>query len=426
MGRSRQSSAERSLARWWIAGAAAGCASIASCAGQSGVDPPKLPKNPEGAPVGTVAAENSSLAFDLLRVMSGRREGNLFFSPHSISTAMAMVWAGAKGETEKKIADVMHWSGGQDATHRGFAGLANQLDPSFGSSDGAKYEWTSANMVWTGIAVNPAFSSRLAESYGSGSKALDFSKRDEASAAVNAWAKEWTRGHIERIVEPDDMRGLRVMLTNAVYFKGTWEEPFSKDATGDEPFRGGEGTHSVRMMRGTREMQYGRGDGYSAVSLPYLGGVSCVIVLPDEATTIGQSVEKLSDDGFRAMLASMREERVALSLPLLSLKTKFSARDDLKSLGMGLAFSDSADFSGISDREGLAISDVLHAATIDMDEVGTVATAVTAIGVRVTSAPMPKELIVFKVDRPYLVAIVHNATGEVMFLGRVMDPSAGG
>lgn len=408
-------------------------AMLASCSGSisGGTDVPSLPPEPPAADTPGVALQNADFAFDFLRELSRKSTGNVFFSPHSISTAVAMVWAGSQGTTEPAIARTMHWTQGQDATHDAFAALANRLSPQANpSEEGFLYEWTSANRVWTSIDVLKPFSDRLAHSYASDSVKLDFTNHQAAATAINSWAERWTRGHINNIVAPDDMRDLRLMLTNAVYFKGTWREPFQTEATRDEPFMTGGGTPAqVPMMHDTRKTLYASGNGFAAVSLPYLGGVSCLFILPDEtppgtrdASQLNQAISTLSGAGLASLRESMQETRVALSIPKLSIKSRFSAREPLESLGMAIAFSDDADLTGIATGDRLKISDVLHAATVDMDEVGTVATAVTAIGVEVTAALPPRDLITFRLDRPYVLAIVHEQTGEVLFLGAINDP----
>ncbi len=398
--------------------AASGCAAEAQ-------DPPRLPAEPANSSPKDLAAQNAEFACDLLRQLHGRMPQNIFFSPMSISTAVGMAWAGAGGPTADQIAATMRWSQGQDPTHDSFAALANRLAPPRDPESNAElYEWSSANRVWPGISVLPAFSKRLETSYASDVSALDFGHPDAAARAVNGWASRWTRGHIPNIVGADDMRGLVLLLTNAVYFKGTWATPFEESATSDEPFHlAGGTTTTVPMMHSAREAMYSAGEGFASVALPYRGGVSCVFILPDEGRMNGV-VSAISGQGLSDARRAMRQTAVILSIPRLSAASRFSVAEDLKGLGMQLAFSDKADFSGISGEMTLKISDVIHAATIDMDEKGTVATAVTSIGIAPTAIRPRQDPIVFKVDRPYLVAIVHDTTGAVLFLGRINDAGA--
>ncbi len=410
--------------------AAAGILACCGCAARS-PEPERrvLPVKPAAAKTQELAGQNADFAFDLLRALApaddatARTGVNVFFSPHSISTAMGMVWAGARGATERDIAGVMHWSMGQDGTHDAFAGLANEIEPPVSAADGpGTYEWASANRLWLGGEVLESFTRRLTTSYASDVERVDFLKQEETAAAINGWTERWTRGHINKIVEAKDLRDMRLMITNAVYFRGTWKEPFMTEGTTRDPFHIAPGrTETVEMMHDARHVEYAAVDGMTAVSLPYNGGVSCVFILPDEGG-MEKAVGTITGSGFGTLRAGMARAEVILSIPKLKARTMFSARPALERMGMGSAFSDGADFSGISTAERLQISDVLHAATVDMDEVGTVATAVTAIGVRVTSAPMPGQLKVFNVDRPYLLALVHDGTGEVLFLGKIGDP----
>lgn len=383
-----------------------------------------LPRQPESADTDRLAKENAQFAAGLLRELSRAQEKNIFFSPHSISTAMAMVWAGSKAQTEEAIARTMRWSAGQDGTHDSFAAMANLLSPPRDDESGKLlYDWTSANRLWTSIRVLDPFNQRLTESYASDAQVLDFSDKQQAAEQINAWAEKWTRGHIDQIVKPEDLTDIRLVLTNAVYFKGTWVKPFPTDQTRDEPFVTSTGaTVQVPMMHDKRRVDYVAGDGYRAVSLPYKGGVSCMLILPDESG-MDQLIMGLSAESLGGMRADMRPAEVRLAIPKLSVQTRFSAKEPLQAMGMGIAFSPAADFSGITTAEPLAISDVFHAATIDLDEVGTIATAVTAISVEVTSAT-PGGVIEFRLDRPYVLVITHEATGEVLFLGRINNPAS--
>jgi serpin B len=404
------------------AGSAMVLAMTAGCA--NGKDPggkgPVLPADPAGARSGELAKENADFAFDLFRELSSGKTEDVFFSPHSVSNAVAMLWAGSIGATGEEIARTMHWSMGQDATHDAFAGLANRLVSPVTKDGAALYEWSSASRVWMGIRVMEPYQARLSMSYGADAKNVDFSDAEGAAREINGWTKEWTRGHIEKIVEAKDMRELGLMLTNAVYFKGTWEEPFNKESTGPGAFTRADGSVVEKeMMHSTRRTLYTKGDGYAAIKLSYKGGVSCVIVLPDEVGGDSRLIAEMTGEKFSEISGGMGAKEVMITLPKAKVETRFSASQELQRLGMVRVFGDGAELSPIDGIGRLAVSDVLHAATLEMDEVGTVATAVTAIGVRVTSAPVMDEVKEFKVDRPYVVAIVHDATGEVLFLGRV-------
>lgn len=380
-----------------------------------------MPIEPINAKPNELAAQNAEFACDLLRELHTKPDENIFFSPHSLAVALGMAWAGARGPTSDVIAGTMHWTLGQDLTHDSFAALANRLAPPV-VKEGKSYEWTSANRIWPGIRVNQPYEARLRQSYGSDVEPLDFKDMEDAARRINAWCEKWTQGRINKIVDASDLDGIVMMLTNAVYFKGTWTMPFETANTRDEVFHAAPGKDlTVPMMNANREVLYAKGDGLAAISLPYVGGMSCVIILPDEGK-MEQTVAGLSGAGLSALRDSMRPTEAVLAIPKLKARTQFSVREPLTDMGMGLAFSDAADFGGISTDPPVAISEVLHAATVELDEEGTVATAVTAIGVRATSAPILKEIPVFRVDRPYLISIIHDGTGSVLFLGRIVDP----
>ncbi|HRJ49191.1 MAG: serpin family protein [Phycisphaeraceae bacterium] len=409
--------------REWV-GIAAAMVIAAGCASRtdSAPLPPPLPREPPEARPERIASQNAWFASDLLRTLEAGESGNVFFSPHSLSTALAMAWAGARGQTERAIASTMRWSDGQQSTHDGFASLANRLAPPTSESGAPAYEWTSANRLWLGMPVSDSFSRTLADSYASDTSSLNLKDATDSARAINQWAGLWTRGRITRIVEPDDINGLPFVLTNAVYFKGLWTTPFNTSSTRPEPFHTADGTVAeVPMMHAVREVMHAAGDGWQSISLPYNGGISCLLYQVDHGS-MTPFLGAMDGDFIERSRSRMRPRMADMAIPRFSIRTKFSAAEALGTLGMGVAFSDAADFSGITGAAPLAISDVIHAATIEFDEVGTVATAVTAIGIRVTSAPMPEDPVVFRLDHPFVIAIVHDATGAVLFLGRVNDP----
>jgi serpin B len=416
------------------------CATLAGCAPpESQRDVIRIPDEPASSSPEDLAAQNRRFAFDLLRTVQ-TSDANAFFSPHSLSTAVGMVAAGARGPTMTQIADAMRWRLAGDSLHDSFAGLTRRLVPVTDSGGALAYEWNSANAIWPAIdaSILPAFASRLETSYASTVTPTDYRDPAAAAAKINAWVDRQTRGRITTLVDEDFVRDQRLILTNAVYFKGVWREPFETQNTREEVFRLATGAPAevdsanssprfaarevlVPMMHDTRDVLHVDADGFSAISLPYVCGVSCVFILPDEGR-LSDVAGSLDADVFDDAVRTMNRVEVEITLPKLNLRTMFSPGDALKTLGMRIAFTEDADFSGISSAERLMISGVVHAATIEMDEKGTVASAATGIGVAPTSIALPREKITFRADRPYFLAIRHDETGAILFLGRINDP----
>ena len=384
--------------------------------------------SPEVAPadLAGLVAGNSAFAFDLYQALRAE-DGNLFYSPYSISLALAMTYAGARGETEQQMADTLHFTLSQDRLHPTFNGLDLELAA---RSEGAKREDADGfrlnivNALWgqEDFEFLIEFLDVVAENYGAGLKLLDFVNAPEDSRVViNDWVSEQTEGRIEDLIPQGVIDELtRLVLTNAIFFNAAWLNPFEKRLTLDRPFHLLDGTEvMVLMMRRTAGFGLATGGGYQAVELPYDGGeLSMVVLLPD--TGQFEAFEaSLDAELVRTIMSNLVSQRLALTMPKFEFGSEFSLADTLKGMGMPVAFSDLADFSGMTGRRGLTISDVVHKALVSVDEEGTEAAAATAVGEGVTSVP-PSVVI----DRPFIFLIRDIGTGAILFVGRVMDPSA--
>ena len=382
-----------------------------------------------------LAGGNNAFAFDLYGALAGA-EGNLFFSPHSISTALAMAYAGARGETERQMAETLRFNLPQDRLHPAFNALDLSLGPKEAPEDGSGFRLNVANSVWgqEKHGFLPDFLDTLAVNYGDEVRPVDFrSDPEEARILINDWVSEATEERIRNLIPQDAIdRYTRMVLANAIYFKAAWRRAFDEHATAPRPFYRLDGSElEVPMMQQQSNLRYVRGEGYQAVELPYEGGdVVMTILLPDSGR-FEEIQDALNGRSVQAVHDSLDWELVRLTMPKFHLESTFSLSDTLMAMGMPDAFDgEAANFSGMDGlscrAKGdicLLISDVLHKAFVSVDEAGTEAAAATAVITGVTKAvfvePEPIELVV---DRPFIFLIRHRGTGTILFLGRVLEP----
>ncbi|WP_437624797.1 serpin family protein [Sorangium sp. So ce1151] len=368
---------------------------------------------------------NTDFALALYEQLAGM-PGNLFYSPHSMSSALAMTYAGARGATETEMAGALRFTLPQERLHPAF----NALDLALArrgqgaeGKDGEGFRLKVANALWgqVGSSFAPSFLDVLAESYGAGLRVVDFAQApDEARGIINGWVAERTEGRIKDILPEGAIRpATRLVLTNAVYFNAAWQFPFDEEDTAPGDFTLLDGTAvSVPMMNGSAQVGYGEGDGYEALELPYGGGeLSMVLVLPAEG---GELEAGLDRERLEGVIGSLGTRSVTMTLPKFKFESTLDLVPQLVELGMPIAFTGLADFSGIDGQGGLFISDVLHKAFVSVDEAGTEAAAATAVVIGETSAPEPATI---RFDRPFLFFIRDIETGAVLFVGRVMNPS---
>ncbi|TES81943.1 MAG: serpin family protein [Dehalococcoidia bacterium] len=378
----------------------------------------------------TLVEGNSAFAFDLYQELRGA-EGNLFYSPYSISLALAMTYGGARGETEEQMADALRFSLPQNQLHPAFNALALELDSRGEGAegrDGEGFRLNIVNAIWgqRDYEFLAEFLDLLAVNYGAGLRVLDFiGATEESRVTINDWVSDQTEGRIKDLIPAGAINSLtRLVLTNAIYFNAAWEYPFEEDMTEDGAFYlldGGEVT--VPMMRQTESFGYAEGDGYQAVELPYDGGeLSMVILLPASGRfeTFEATLDAAQVDG---IIGSLEHRQVDLTMPKFEFDSSFSLKDTLSALGMPIALSEMADFSGMAGNQELFISDVVHKAFVSVDEEGTEAAAATAVIVGATAMP-PSEAVEVTIDRPFIFLIRDIETGAILFVGRTLNPSA--
>lgn len=357
---------------------------------------------------------------DLYRALDGT--GNLVFSPGNIATALRMALPGARGDTAAQLAATLHLAGPQDAA----AGLM-ETSARLGRLASGGLTLRAPNTMWlqSGLLLRPDFTAALARAACAQLRDADFIRAaGPARQQINELIAEQTAGKITGLIPPGAITvATRLVLASAVYLKAAWTYPFPPDATQDAPFHPAPGTErQVPTMRLRERLRYLRGDGYQVVELPYAGQrLGMVIVLPDgPLAPVGS---RLARAGLGGLLAGLATRQVTLALPRFRVTSQVSLGPALAALGMPLAFTAQADFTGISTAEPVHISEVVHQAYLDVDEQGTEAAAATAVVIRAAARVLapdpPAELIV---DRPFLFAITELGSGWPLFLGRVTDP----
>lgn len=361
-----------------------------------------------------------------------KRHRNFFFSPLSIRTALGMTYAGARGETAAQMRRALRFASSNDTLHVEFAELIRRLNA---TGDG-RYELAVANSLWgqDGAPLLPGFLEIVTCNYDGETHLVDFRCDSEnVCVAINKWVEDKTHERIRDLISslhPDT----RLVVVNAVYFKGKWALPFREDATHDDLFflEGG-GTVQAPLMQQQEQVRYLQADGFQAVDLDYQGDeLSLLALLPDTKDGLRDLEHRLSARVFQDCVAKMVIREVDLVLPRVKLTWSSDIVPELSALGMSLAFNRSqADFSGINGHEpphenALSISTVQHQAFIEMNEQGTEAAAATAIGMIVLGCHAPAPVPIFRADHPFLFAIRARKSGAILFLGRVADPTGKG
>lgn len=374
-----------------------------------------------------LTGDNAAFGWELYREIAQDGE-NLFFSPHSISVALAMTWAGARGNTETEMANALHFSLGQERLHPAFNALDLEL-ATRAEASGAnpplpfRLNVTNALFGQVDFAFLDLFLDTLALNYGAGMRLMDFvNEAEESRVAINAWVADKTGNRIEELIPQGVVdSATRLVLVNAIYFTASWAEPFDEANTTDDPFTLLDGTEiTAPTMHASALTVYADGPNYRAAELSYDGQqLAMLLIVPDERQFAAVE-SSLSASTVRQIRDELKGHQVDFALPKFSFRSQVPAKVPLMSLGMVDAFGGAADLSGMNGTGGLFIQDVVHEAFIAIDEKGTEAAAATAVVVGETSAPPAATL---TVDRPFMFAIIDRPTGATLFIGRVVDPS---
>jgi serpin B len=382
-------------------------------------------------PVTPAVQATNGLAVSLLRHLGG--DGNLVFSPYSIEAALAMVDQGAAGGTATQIDHVLGGAGGSlIGSSNGVlaASLAAAVAAPSGTPAGNAAQLLIANGLWVnpGLSLESPFSSALSGDFGASPQSVDFAgDPNGARQTINSWVSDHTGHRIDNLMGPGTITArTALVLANAIYLKARWSSPFDKRSTASGPFTTSTGKRaSARFMtQSPTSFGYARGKGYRAVDLPYGNSkLSMLAVLP-KLGTIASFEDRLTVDRLGRLTRSLSTRLVDLRMPKLQLTLHTDLVEALSSLGMPAAFTDAADFSGITKQRSLKIAAVEHGADLNVDEAGTVAAAATGISLEPTAIRRGPAIGV-TLNHPYLLFLRDDSTGAILFAARVADPAGG-
>lgn len=376
---------------------------------------------PEG--VKAIVDASNQFAFDLYNQFKDE-EGNIFFSPYSISTAMAMVYEGAKGDTAQEIQSVFNFPIDDTVRQSSFASLFNKLN-----QPNPDFQLKVANALWAQADYQflEDYLNILKTYYVGEANNVDFKNDTEASRQViNGWVENKTNKKIMDLFPKGLLnQSTRLVLTNAIYFKGTWVKQFEKANTKTYTFTNQSGDDvEVEMMEKTDDnsvFKYSEEEDFQILEIPYEGDKLSMLILLPRDNNPSALEGKLTPEKISNWRASLTESRVDVFLPKFTFKTKYLLYGNLADLGMPTAFSDQADFSGMDGTKNLSIQQVIHQAFVDVNEEGTEAVAATGIGFFITALE-PTTIPIFRADHPFIFLIV-GENNEILFLGRMSDPS---
>lgn len=369
---------------------------------------------------------NNQFAIDLYHQLSVEAGKPLFFSPYSISTALAMTYAGARSDTATEMAKTLHFTLPPDQLHADYGAALKQLTA---AAPNHGYQFRIANRLWgqEGYKFLDSFFKITRDDYGAELAQLDFVHQAEQSrGTINAWVEKETNDKIKDLIPAGALNAdTRLVLTNAIYFKGDWQLPFDKDSTQKAPFHlTADKTADVDMMSQQKHFNFARTDDALLLEMPYKSGdLSMVVVLPTKVDGL-PAVEKLfTAEAYGKWIAQLRSQTVHVWLPKFKATQDFELGPTLGAMGMPAAFSaKTADFSGMDGKRDLFISSVIHKAFVDVDEKGTEAAAATGIvmhaGAILRRQP-PEE---FKADHPFIFLLRDTRSGVILFLGRYLGP----
>lgn len=372
------------------------------------------------AALASMTAAGTDFGFRLLARLTQAAEGNVFFSPLSVSCALTMALAGAGGQTQRGMVAAL----GLGAMTSDQIDRASGLLQSAISRQDPQVQLSVANALWasTRTKFSADFERRCREFYGAHAATLDLGQ-PAAADVINDWVSRNTRGKIARLVSHKEIAQATAVLTNAVYFHGLWQTPFDGDNTHDAPFVLADGaTKTVALMGQTGTLPYLDSADFQAVSLPYgTGRVSLVVFLPKPGISLDAFLGALDAGAWETWLGAMKPTRLALSLPRFKAEYRATLNSALIDMGMGEAFSIGADFRPMG-LGGSMLGPVIHKAILEVDEEGTVAAAATAVVMMRSAMSRPNPVPAMRVDRPFFCAICDNETGALLFAGAVRDP----
>lgn len=379
----------------------------------------------------------NQFAFDLYYQLEQSETGNIFYSPYSIFSALAMTYEGAKGETAEEMESVLHFPE-VDTLRANFAAIYNNIN-----KEDKEYELKTGNALWVqqDYPFLDDYLNIVERYYGGKAVNVDFVREPEKSIqTINSFIEEQTNGKIKDLIPEGAINELtRLVLTNAIYFKGTWEWEFDKSDTKEKDFKiTPKEVVKIQMMHmdpDKTEFNYAELEKLQILELPYKGeNISMLILLPKQGETYDYETEEiivynytlgdieLSAEKLNEYKAHMKKTKLdSISVPKFEFDTKYFMKEVLSAMGMHSAFSSDADFSGIDGKRNLFINQVIHQAYVNVDEEGTEAAAATAVGMVETA--MPRNMKIFNADHPFIFIIQEKETGAILFLGKVVNPT---
>jgi serpin B len=367
---------------------------------------------------------NNDFAVALYQQLAAK-DGNLFFAPYSISNALAMTYAGARGNTAAEMKTTLRFNLGDDQLHPAFKKLIAQLD---GQGKKRPMQLTIANRLWgqKDYGFLPDFIKIGQDNYGAGLQEVDYITAHEAARKeINAWVEKQTKDKIKDLIPEGVLNDMtRLVLTNAIYFKAAWMHPFEKKETKPGTFYLAGGKTVKTPMMNAKNDTHGFADlgDFTILQMSYeKREQSMLIFLPKKKDGLADVEKKLTPENLNAWIKKLSPHVVDLTMPKFKVTAQFKLNDVMKAMGMKDAFIfGKADFSGMATREKLYITDILHKAFVDVNEAGTEAAAATAVAIGTASLPPPAT---FNADHPFVFLIRDHATGTILFAGRVVNPS---
>ena len=372
-----------------------------------------------------VSEGNSAFATDLYGQLR-KQDGNLFFSPESISTAFAMAYAGARGSTASQMASTLHFTLPPGRLHPAMGALLTNLNATHSG-----YQLHVADALWAekDFTFLDDYLKLTRSDYGAGFNPVDFKGAPEAvRQTINQWVEQKTENKIKDLIPPRAITpATRLVLTNAIYFKGDWEAKFDKAQTQDEDFHlDAAKTVKAPLMHISNKLGYFSGGTFQALNIPYKSGeLSMVVLLPNDVAGLPALEQSLTTANLKQWLTQLNiGPKVILTLPKFKMTKEFELSNALGALGMAQALQPSAaDFSGITGKRDFWISSAIHKAFIDVNEEGTEAAAATAIVITAMAMARPQPPVIFRADHPFIFLIRDNRSGAILFMGRVTDPN---
>jgi serpin B len=405
---------------------------LSACGPSASLAKSSLPRNTSpdvGADgIHKLTDDNNALALDLYQALRGQ-DGNLVYSPYSISLALAMTYAGSRGQTESQMAQAMHFLP-QDQLHSALNALDLELAKrgKAAANDQTPLQLNVANAVWAEktFPFLQGYLDVIAQNYGAGIQLADFIHQHEAvRKEINRWVSDQTNKKIQDLI-PDGVLdpSTKMVLVNAIYFKADWLDPFDSNDTKDAPYHLLDDSDvQVKMMsQSLGGIPYLQGDGYQAVELPYQGETAAMDILFPDRGKFGEFESTLDAQKLNEILANLQPSgRLELGLPKFHFSTDLDLKEQLTAMGMSDAFdSDRADFSGMTGGKDLYIDTVLHKAFVAVDEKGTEAAAATGVIMAPTSAMVSD--VTLTIDHPFIFMIRDLPSGQILFIGRVLNP----